>query len=66
TFIEAANQLLNGFAFTTFNSHSAAGSAARQPVSGIEPWFGGGRRPALWSYPLSSLITSFATDLVRP
>jgi hypothetical protein len=26
TFIEAANELFNGFAFSTFNSHSAAGS----------------------------------------
>lgn len=38
TFIEAANQLLYGFAFTTFNSHSAAGSAVRRPMLGTEPW----------------------------
>lgn len=30
TFIEAANELFDSFAFTTFNSHSAAGSTVRQ------------------------------------
>ncbi len=66
TLIKAANQLLNGFAFTTLNSHSAAGSAARRPVHGTEPLAGVGQRPVPWSYPRSSAITSFAVDLVRP
>jgi hypothetical protein len=43
TFIKAANELFYGFAFSTFNSHSAAGSTV--PGINKESLPGVGRRP---------------------